>query len=147
MKLKRNTEKSNSEIPQSAGEEFFQLPRAEYLAEEMRASGARQIGDVVANTPLRMDNRLTEPVTDNSMEGAGIRENDYVVVESQVGYPEGCILAVRLGERQLVRRYRRVNGRIHLLCDPPAKQVIIVEEHTPDFRILGQVVQVIREIK
>jgi len=70
MKLKRNTEKSNSEIPQSAGEEFFQLPRAEYLAEEMRASGARQIGDVVANTPLRMDNRLTVPVTDNSMEGA-----------------------------------------------------------------------------
>lgn len=147
MKLKRNSEQTNSETLKNPGEEFFQLPRAEYLAEEMRESGARHIGDVVTNTPLHINNRLTVPVTDNSMENADIRENDYVVVESQVGYPEGCILAVRLGNRQLVRRYRRVNGRIHLQCDPPSKQVIIVEEHTPDFRILGQVRQVIREIK
>lgn len=147
MKLKERMDKPKQEASDDSGEEFFRLPRAETLAEEVREENARRIGDLVTNPSRRINNRFTLQITDNGMRGADIREGDYVVVETQVGYPEGCILAVQLGNRQLVRRYRRLNGLIQLMGDPSGKQAIVVENHTPDFRILGQVLQVIREVK
>ncbi len=146
MKAKKNG-KSERESASAGGEDFFRLPRAEDLLDELRESPNRNIGDLVSNPALHLPDRFTLQVSDNRMEGADIREGDYVVVQQQPGYPEGCILAVQLGERQLVRRYFRAGGRIQLHCDPPSRQVLIVESHTPGFRILGQVVQVIREIK
>jgi len=131
----------------SSEEEFFQLPRGEFLIEEVQSGRQRQIGDLVANTSRHMTNRFTLQVGDNCMKGADLREGDYVVINKKNYYEEGSILAVQLGNKQLIRRYFRTGGRIHLQCDPLSKQIIIVEEHTPDFRILGQVIQVIREIK
>ncbi len=147
MKIRKKATRSGVNLKQKTGEEFFQLPRAEFLMEEVRENEIDQIGDLATNPSVHVSNRFTLLVMDNCMVGADIREGDYVVVEVQPGYPEGCLLAVQLGNQRLVRRYTRVEGRIHLHCDPPGKQVIIVEEHTPDFHILGQVVQVIREIK
>ena len=146
MRLKRKNEEPSNKAVQSSGEEFFQLPRAEYLVEEVQKNHVQQISDLVTNPSLQMTNCFTLQVKDNHMKGADIQEGDYVVAEKQATYPEGCVLAVRLGNRQLVRRYFRTGGRIQLQCDPPSRQIIIVEDHTPDFQILGQVVHVIREI-
>lgn len=147
MKLKIKAALPETGLLPSGEEEFFQLPRAEFLVDEMQNTNLRHIGDLVANSPRRLSHRFTMKIDTNDMKGADIRADDYVVVEEQTIYPEGCILAVQLGNRQLIRRYSRARGRIHLLCDPPSGQIIIVEEHIPDFRILGQVVQVIREIR
>ena len=146
MKLKKKYHKQNQETAAESGEEFFRLPRAEFFAEEMQESHRRQIGDFVVNPSVQLYDRFTKKIEDDSMKGADIREGDFVVIEVQKYYPDGCILAVQLGNQQLVRRYRRVSGRIHLLCDPPGKQIIIVEDSTPEFYVLGQIVQVIREI-
>jgi SOS-response transcriptional repressor LexA len=143
MKAKNNKPETGG----SSEEEFFRLPRGEFLIEEVQNSRYRQIGDLVTNTSRHMANRFTLQAGDNCMEGADLREGDYVVIEKKNHYEEGSILAVQLGNKQLIRRYFRAGGRIHLQCDPFSKQIIVVEEHTPDFRILGQVVQVIREIK
>jgi DNA polymerase V len=146
MKTKENgktTENASSDQPR---EEFFRLPRAEYLIEDLRDGKTRQIGDLVANSSRQIANRFTLEVTDDCMTGADIRNGDHIVVEKKSSYPEGSIVAVRLGNKQIIRRYFRTSGRIHLQCDPPSKQIIVVEEHTPDFRILGQVSQIIREI-
>lgn len=147
MKPKNQQELREEEEMQPTEEEFFQLPRAEYMVEDLQGDRSRQIGDLVTNPSQHISGRFTVPVNDNSMQGADIKAGDYVVVKKEDAYPEGCILAVQLGNRQMVRRYSRVAGRIHLQCDPPSRQIIIVEDHTPDFSILGQVVQVIREIK
>jgi SOS-response transcriptional repressor LexA len=146
MKSKRKYQKQKPETAAEPGEEFFQLPRAEFLAEEIQESHRRQIGDFVVNPSVQFYDRFTKKIEDDSMKGADIREGDFVVIEVQKDYPDGCILAVQLGNKQLVRRYRRVSGRIQLQCDPPAKQIIIVEDSTPEFYIIGQIVQVIREI-
>ena len=143
MKTKNNKPATGG----SSEEEFFRLPRAEFLIEEVQNSRHRQIGDLVTNISRHMVNRFTLRAGDNCMEGADLREGDYVVIEKKNHYEEGSILAVQLGNKQLIRRYFQAGGRIHLQCDPLSKQIIILEEHTPDFRILGQVVQVIREIK
>ena len=148
MTLKDKDKLSDKGNNSPSGEEFFQLPRAEYLVDEIDKKQVRNIGDLVTNPSFQMDGRFTLKAPDNFMKGAGIRQGDFVVVQKKTaGYSEGCILAVQLGNQQLIRRYFRTGGRIHLQCDPPSKQIIIVEEHTPDFRILGQVLQVIREIK
>ncbi len=139
--------KNRTEEAKQEREEFFRLPRGEYLVEELQENRGRHISDLVTNSSHRLNNRFTVEAVSNCMQGADIREGDHLVVEKKERYSEGSILAVQLGTRQLIRRYFRTGGRIHLECDPPSRQIIIVEEHTPDFRILGQVVQIIREIK
>jgi SOS-response transcriptional repressor LexA len=147
MKPKRKNEKPTAARPVQADHEYFQLPRGEFLVDEMEEKNIRHIGDLITNPSHRLAGRSIIRIEDDSMEGADIRPGDHVAIEKQTYYPEGCILAVQLGRRQLVRRYFRTGGRIHLECEPPSNQVIIVEDHTPDFQILGQVVQVIREIR
>jgi SOS-response transcriptional repressor LexA len=143
MKLKNRKQ----EINEGYREEFFRLPRVEQLVDGLQKHSSGQIGDLVTNPSWQMANRFTLQAGDNQMQGADIQQGDYLIVEKKSNYHEGCILVVKLGNRQLVRRYFRAEGRIHLKCDPPAKQIIIVDEHTPDFHILGQVVQIVREIK
>jgi SOS-response transcriptional repressor LexA len=147
MKSKKNTAEFAEKSEKPETEEFFQLPRAEHLLDELQQGHARQIGDLITNPPHHLAHRFTLQTNDDHMRGADIRNGDYIVIEKKSSYPEGSILAVKLGEKQLVRRYFRRGGRLHLQCDPPLKQIIIVEEQTPDFQILGQVIQVIREIK
>jgi len=147
MKTKKNTAGPVETPGKPETEEFFQLPRAEYLLDELQQGHGRQIGDLVTNPPHHLAHRFTLQANDDHMRGADIRNGDYMVIEKKSSYPEGSILAVQLGEKQLVRRYFRRGGRIHLQCDPTSKQIIIVEEQTPDFQILGQVIQIIREIK
>lgn len=142
-KAKNNKPQTDS----TSEQEFFRLPRAEFLIEELQNSRNQQIGDLVTNISRNIANRFTLQAEDNSMTGAGIRKGDYMVIEKKNDYTEGSILAVQLGNNKLVRRFFRAGNRIHLQCDPLSKQIIIVEEHIPDFHILGQVVQVIREIK
>jgi SOS-response transcriptional repressor LexA len=138
---------SKNDKTASSGQEFFELPRAESLIEDVQNSRNRQMGDLVTNTTHRLSNRFTLVANDNCMKDADIREGDYMVIEKKSSYTEGSILAVQLGSQKLIRRYFRAGGRIHLQCDPPSRQIIIVEEHTPDFQILGQVIQIIREIR
>lgn len=147
MKSKKNSAEFAEKSQKPATEEFFQLPRAEHLLDELQQGHVRQIGDLVTNPSHHLANRFTLQANDDHMIGADIRNGDYMVIEKKSDYPEGSILVVQLGEKQLVRRYFRRGGRLHLQCDPPAKPIIIVEEQTPDFQILGQVIQIIREIK
>jgi len=147
MKLKKKYDGIDQNTDLNLHEEFFQLPRAERLVKEIKENRTDQIGDLVTNTSLQMTNRFTIRANDNHMNGADIQAGDYMVVEKKNDYPEGCILVVQLGNKQLARRYFRAKRRIHLKCDPPSRQIIIVDKHTPDFQILGQVVQIIREIK
>ena len=147
MKAKENSKKTEKSSAIQSREEFFKLPRAEYLIENLQDSRTRHIGDLVTNSSRQIANRFTLEAKDDCMTGADIRNGDHIVIEKKSSYTEGSIVAVRLGNKQIIRRYFRTSGRIHLQCDPPSKQIIVVEEHTPDFQILGQVIQIIREIK
>lgn len=145
MKLKRKNKITAS--VESGNESFFEAPRVEFLVDEIRESPHGQIGDLIANPMVDKENRLTLVMPDDCMSGAGIRNADLVVIEPQSEYSDGNILAVQLGTQQYVRRYSRAGKRISLQCDPPNQHIIIVEFQTPGFQILGQVIQVIREIR
>ncbi|GAB4341009.1 MAG: hypothetical protein Kow0037_27280 [Calditrichia bacterium] len=144
MKLRKKTAPPQTEATAAGAEEFFRLPRAEFLVDAVENG---QIGEQVTNLSQRVANRFTVEVNDNHMSGAGIEAGDYVVVSRQPHYADGSIVAVQLGQQRLVRRLSRIGGRIYLHCDPESKQVIIVDEKAPDFKILGQVMQIIRQIQ
>ena len=139
------SEKIKEASPKQAGEFFVRLPRGELLCHRVQQHSGGSLGDFVRNEALMLSERLSLPVTEAAMTGAGIHPGDYVVVEKGK-FAEGDILAVRLGEAVLIRRYFRAANRIRLECEPPTQPTIIVEADTPGFVILGRVIQTIREM-
>ncbi len=131
--------------PSAERHQFIEVPRGEFLVETVRQSRGHSLGDFVQNRSTRLADRLTLPVEDNSMAGAGIQAGDFVVVENG-RYSEGDILAVQLGDKVVVRRYFRAARRIRLESAPPGRETIIIEADTPGVTILGRVVQVVKEM-
>lgn len=129
-----------------ASEEFFKLPRAEFIVENIKDLAAGEIGKLVVNKRIELADRFCIEVTDNRMSAAGMRQGDHVIVERTPGYHDGDIVVVQLGERVFIRRYYRASRRIRLESQTPERQSMIIDAKTPGFRILGCVVQVIREI-
>lgn len=137
----------NQAQPHASGEDFFRLPRAEFLVENIRRDASLNLGDLTRNSSITDSRHFPLQIENNDLQGAGIRAGDYLLIETgNPVYTEGDILAVQLGEHILFRRYFRAANRIRLECDPPSGQTIIVEADTPGFTILGRVVQIIREV-
>lgn len=129
-----------------AREEFFRLPRVEFLLQETNPAEAGEIGKMVMNERLEIADRFSMEVPDSRMADAGICKGDYVVIQRRRNYRPGDLLAVKLGEKVFIRRYFPTANRIRLECATPDRQTMILDMDTPGFAILGCVVQVIREI-
>ncbi len=129
-----------------AEEEFFQIPRAELLYDNQKKIGLGGIETMVRNESIRISDRFSLLVDDNRMAAAGICKGDYAVIQKDTPIEEGDIIAIKLGNKTLVRRYFLADKRIRLECTTPNRQTMILDKNTPGFSILGTVVQVIREI-
>ncbi|RMG68061.1 MAG: hypothetical protein D6715_03335 [Calditrichaeota bacterium] len=145
-RLVEREEQADKTPAASSGEEFFRVPRAEFLLENRAALNRHSLGELVVNAPHSTDRRFTLPVEDDTMRGAGLQRGDVAVVQPGKEYREGELLAICLGERVLIRRFFLNGKRVRLETDPPAGKTIIVELDTPGFQILGRVVQLLREI-
>jgi SOS-response transcriptional repressor LexA len=131
---------------QKVKEEFFRLPRVEFLFNEADKIPQKGIESMVVNERLEMSDRFSMEVPDNRMADAGICKGDHVVIQKLKAYKSGDVLAVKLGDRAFIRRYFPTANRIRLECGSPQQQTMILDVDTPGFTILGCVVQVIREI-
>ena len=131
---------------QSSKEEFFRLPRLEFLIEEKKRSSRGELQNMVLNHRLKIPDRFSMEVPDNRMAESGIRKGDFVVVQKQSDYKAGDVLAVKLGEKAFIRRYFPTVNRIRLEGGSPEQQTMILDMNTPGFSILGCVIQVIREL-
>ena len=127
-------------------EAFLRLPRVEFLLEQLDRRLKGGVGKMVTNPQMELTDRFSMAVPDNRMADVGICKGDYVVIQRRKKYLEGDVLAVRLGERVFIRRYFRSANRIRLECGTPDRQTMILDTDTPGFSILGNVVQVIREL-
>lgn len=84
-------------------------------------------------------------VRGDSMIGAGILENDYVIVRQQERATAGEIVVALLGEEATVKYYQPRRGAIELVAANEKYRPIVVEGET-EFRILGVVKGVIRTL-
>ena len=136
---------TREEEPTGSREEFFSLPRAEYLLDDAEHIG-QDFGKMVINNRFDTADKMSLRVEDNRMSGIGIRKGDNVVIEKRRHYVDTDVLAVQVGSRVFIRRFFRKGQRVRLECTSPQRQTMILDMATPGFAILGAVSQVIREI-
>jgi repressor LexA len=84
-------------------------------------------------------------VKGDSMTGAGIFPDDYVIVRRQGSASSGEMVVALIGEDATVKFYRPRADRVELVAANPAYQPIQVE-HGQDLRLLGVVRGVIRTV-
>jgi repressor LexA len=81
-----------------------------------------------------------------SMKNAGILDGDYVFARQQGTADNGDIVVAVIGEEATVKRYKPEKNRILLMPENEAYEPIVVSPWSPDFRIAGRVVGVIRRL-
>ena len=110
------------------------------LAEEA-LEGRLDAGDMFGTTQELFALR----VRGDSMIGAGILANDYVVVRQQERASAGEIVVALLGEEATVKYYQPRRDRVELVAANPEYPPILVDPGA-DFRILGVVKGVVRTL-
>jgi len=85
-------------------------------------------------------------VKGDSMEGAHICEEDYVLVRAQETAEDGEIVVAVVDGEATVKRIRRRSGGIRLEPANPAYAPVDVPNGSPSFRIAGKVVGVFRKL-
>lgn len=79
-----------------------------------------------------------------SMVGAGIFENDLVIVRPQGVAKNGEIVVALIGDEATVKRLRYLNGKIWLYPENPRFQPIVIEDQRDNFHLIGVVVGLLR---
>ena len=115
-------------------EEFLQLPRVEFLLNQMENPARESI------------ERFSLEVPDDSMADAGLCRGDLAIIDAKQKPENDDVVAVTLGDRMLIRRYASSHNRIRLESTSDPDRILIVDPATPGFTLLGKVIQVIREI-
>ncbi len=96
----------------------------------------------VSKDMVKADEPFALRVKGDSMVGAGILNNDFVIVKKQQTAEQGDIVVVLIGDEATVKRFYKEDGYIRLQPENPTMQPII----TKDAVILGKVVGLFREI-
>jgi repressor LexA len=86
-------------------------------------------------------------VKGESMKGAGIMDNDMVVVRPQAAAENGEIVAALLGNEATVKRFQQRSGQIVLESENPEFESIVVSRDRQDFQIIGVVVGLLRNYR
>lgn len=146
------------------------LKKDDYLARGLQfpkgqRSSVRRIplvGSVPAGLPIdAIENRETElvldqsflpkgdsfslQVTGDSMRDAGIFDGDIVIVRKQDTAQKGDIVVAIVGNDATVKRYMPSEKQIILQPENDAFSPIVVNASSPEFRIAGKVVGLIRQ--
>ncbi|RMH87934.1 MAG: hypothetical protein D6681_14850 [Calditrichaeota bacterium] len=146
MMSKPSRSLSGEVAPHPPAEDFFELPRIEFLLNELQENPPKDITAMVQNERSHLPDRFSMVVEDNRMAPMGICQGDYVVIQQLPRYQDGDIVAARIGNQVLIRRYYHRGGRIRLEAPPIGHQTMIIDPTAPGFAILGKVIQVVREL-
>jgi len=85
-------------------------------------------------------------VSGNSMIEAHIADGDLVLVRKQASAVAGDIVAALVDDEATVKRFAVESGTILLKPEHPTMKPIVVDPQRADFRILGKVIGLIREM-
>jgi repressor LexA len=92
-----------------------------------------------------LQDRFSVQVSGDSMEKAGIHDQDYVIVQRGTDFQEGDIVVAEVdGEATVKRIYKESASRYRLQPESDRHLPLYVEANQPDFRIAGRVVGVVR---
>jgi len=84
-------------------------------------------------------------VRGDSMSNAGILDGDYVLARQQPTANRGDIVVAIVGDEATVKRYHPEGVTVRLVPENPKHSPIVVNRHSPEFRIAGKVIGLIRK--
>ncbi len=96
---------------------------------------------------MRQKNVMALRVRGESMKNAGIFDGDLVFARQQATADKGQIVVAIIGDEATVKYYHPDGTRVRLEPANEAFRAIIVDERTPDFRIAGRVIGVMRQMR
>jgi len=85
-------------------------------------------------------------VEGESMKDSGIFDGDYVLARVQSIAEKGDIVVAVIGEEATVKRYVPQRNRVKLEPANPAFKPIVVDRKSPEFRIAGKVIGLLRRM-
>ena len=85
-------------------------------------------------------------VVGHSMKDTGIFDGDYVLAKMQPTADKGDIVVAVIGEEATVKRYFPEKNRVRLEPANPVFSPIIVDKKSPEFRIAGKVIGLLRKM-
>lgn len=85
-------------------------------------------------------------VEGESMVDSGIFHGDYVLARAQSTAERGDIVVAVIGEEATVKKYVPLRNRVKLEPANPAFRPILVDRRSPDFRIAGKVIGLLRKM-
>jgi len=93
---------------------------------------------------FRTENGFGLTVVGDSMQGAGIRDKDIVIVNPDIEPLRGDIVVAILGDEATVKRWYTENGMVRLQPENPDYAPVVVK--AVDVRIIGKVTGLIRRM-
>ena len=85
-------------------------------------------------------------VEGESMKDSGIVDGDYVLARVQSIAEKGDIVVAVIGEEATVKRYVPQKNRVKLEPANPAFKPIVLDQKSPEFRIAGKVIGLLRRM-
>ena len=85
-------------------------------------------------------------VVGDSMKDSGIFDGDYVLAKMQPSAEKGDIVVAVIGEEATVKRYFPEKNRVRLEPANPVFEPIILDKKSPEFRIAGKVIGLLRKM-
>ena len=96
----------------------------------------------ISSDMVRTEEPFALRVKGDSMIGAGILEDDYVIVRQQQSAEQGDIVVALIGDEATVKKFYKEDNHIRLQPENPSMAPIIVKDVT----ILGKVIGLFRNI-
>jgi repressor LexA len=96
----------------------------------------------ISSDMVRTETPFALRVKGNSMIGAGILEDDYVIVRQQHSAEQGDIVVALIGDEATVKKFYKEDNHVRLQPENPLMAPIIVKDVT----ILGKVIGLFRNI-
>ena len=85
-------------------------------------------------------------VVGDSMKDSGIFDGDYVLAKMQPTADKGDVVVAVIGEEATVKKYFPEKNRVRLVPANPVFEPIIVDRKSPEFRIAGKVIGLLRKM-
>ena len=92
------------------------------------------------------DEKFALHMADDSMTGAGIEKDDYVIVSGAEEVEDGCLAAVAVNDEPLVRRVFLENGTVRLVAEGDGQEEQTLDREDNGVRMLGTVKGLVRRV-
>ncbi len=126
----------------------FDIPVIDRLPDfpEQDAGNKPFIGDYVSNIPSAGNHITILQLKDDAFAKKGIYRSDFVIASSREDIADGDMVVATLGNETFAAVYFALGKKIRLERDASGKNQLVLEYSTPEFKLNGKIIQIVKNI-